>query len=522
MLGELAHKDATALAELVRAGEVSSVELTRAAIERIETLNPTLNAVVTPMFDAALAHAATCDASQGGSTPFAGVPFLVKDLIATCSGVRQTEGSRFCSDRVATSDSELVRRLRAAGLVIVGKTNTSELGSTPVTEGRMFGPTRNPWDPSLSPAGSSGGSAAAVAAGIVPMAHGNDTGGSLRNPASSCGVFGFKPSRGRMPLEARHGELLARLLVEHALTRSVRDSARLLDSTQGALAGDPHQSPSPPHPFCAALDAPLRPLRIAYSSETPTGESPDAQCVAAVQRAAHLCEQLGHELTEAHPALDGEALVSAWFEIWGQTIRGMMEELAAASGKPLAPEGFEPLTWRWYERGCASSAAQYLRASRTLALCAARIAEFMQSYDAWLTPTLGMPSIPVGAFDAGGPGREQDISRRQEISVVQGVSSEQDVSKYMGFSPFARLSNITGYPAMSVPLHWTPDGLPVGAHFMGRLWEEGTLLGLAAQLERAAPWSERRPPVSCLAAAPSEAVTGSTSSSSSSAKNVPA
>jgi amidase len=516
MLAELAFEDATALADLVGARAVSSVELVQATIERIEALNPQLKAVVTPMFQEGLERARMADgAHRRGSPsdrrrswpPFAGVPFLVKDLIATCAGVRQTEGSRFCAERVATADSELVRRLRAAGLVIVGKTNTSELGSTPVSEGSMFGATRNPWDTSLSPAGSSGGSAAAVAAGIVAMAHGNDTGGSLRNPASSCGVFGFKPSRGRMPLDPAHGELLSRLLAEHALTRSVRDSARLLDATHGALPGDPYGAPPRARPFASALAAEPRTLRVAFSTETPTGERPHEECVACVERAAALCEQLGHDVVQAQPCLDGGALVDAWFEIWAQTIGGMMDRLAAELGKPLDSEQFEPLTWRWHERGASSSAARYLQAAATLTQGAAAIDAFLGERDVWLTPTLGMPAIPVGVFDAGA-----------------SAAREQDVSRYMGFSPFARLANIAGTPAMSVPLHWTPEGIPVGAHFMGRRWEEHTLLALAAQLERAAPWSEMRPPVSCApgaaSASSSEApAAGSTSSSSSSAKN---
>lgn len=486
MLAELAFEDATALADLIRARAVSGVELVQATIERIEALNVRLNAVVTPMYEEGLQCARLVDATprrDRPGPPFAGVPFLVKDLIATCAGVRQTEGSRFCGERIATADSELVRRLRATGIVIVGKTNTSELGSTPVTEGSIFGATRNPWDTSLSPAGSSGGSAAAVAAGIVPMAHGNDTGGSLRNPASSCGVFGFKPSRGRMPLDPSHGELLSRLLVEHALTRSVRDSARLLDATHGALPGDPYRAPAPAQPFSCALEGAPRALRVAFSTQTPRGERPHEECVASVERAAALCEQLGHDVVEAQPRLDGGALVDAWFEIWAQTIGGMMDRLSAETGKPLDPDEFEPLTWRWHERGTSSSAAQYLRAAAALTQCATAIETFLGEYDVWLTPTLGMPAIPVGAFDAG-----------------SSAAREQDVSKYMGFSPFARLANITGFPAMSVPLHRTPEGVPVGAHFMGRRWEEHTLFALAAQLERAAPWGGKRPPVSVGAA----------------------
>jgi amidase len=502
MIEQLAFEDATALADLLRARKVSSTELVQATIERIEALNPRLNAVVTPMYDEALERASRFDASgehaalagasgSCGSAPFAGVPFLVKDLIATCAGVRQTEGSRFCAERIATVDSELVRRLRASGLTILGKTNTSELGSTPVTEGGLFGATRNPWDTSLSPAGSSGGSAAAVAAGIVPMAHGNDTGGSLRNPASACGVFGFKPSRGRMPLDPAGGELLSRLLVEHALTRSVRDSARLLDATQGALPGDPYRAPAPLQPFASALEGEPRKLRIAFSTQTPTGERPHEECVACVQRAAHLCEQLDHDVAEAQPRLDGAALVEAWFEIWAQTIGGMMDRLAAEEGRPLDPARFEPLSWRWHERGASRSARRYLQAVETLTRCAAAIEAFMGDYDLWLTPTLGMPSIPIGAFAA-----EADADGSVAGREPDGSGRERDVSRYMGFSPFARLANITGFPAMSVPLHSSAAGVPVGAHFMGRRWDEHTLLALAAQLEQAAPWKQMRPPVS--------------------------
>jgi amidase len=546
VLGDLALHDATALAELVHTRAVGSVELVNATIECIEALNPQLNAVVTPMFETAVEQAerfdtracagfgrasltgvaarsrrmpykaaeGVSDSARGGGdaptpsfagrvasgasqAPFAGVPFLVKDLIATCAGVRQTEGSRLCARRIASRDSELVRRLRAAGLVIVGKTNTSELGSTPVTENGLFGATRNPWDPSLSPAGSSGGSAAAVAAGIVPMAHGNDSGGSLRNPASCCGVFGFKPSRGRMPLAPEQaGEPLARLLVEHALTRSVRDSARLLDATHGALHGDPYRAPAPAQPFVEALERPPAKLRIALSLRTPTGEQVHPDCIAAAERAATLCEQLGHHVSEGEPPLEGVALVDAWFEVWAHTIAGMALELAAEQGRPLVAEELEPLTWRWCERSAAGSAREYLSALRSLESAAAAIARFLEDHDAWLTPTLGLPAIPVDAFDAAAA-RPASADAHSSVGSARagGPQREQDVSRYMGLSPFARLSNITGFPAMSLPLHWTAEGVPVGAHFMGRQWGERTLLALAAQLEQAAPWAQRRPPV---------------------------
>jgi amidase len=493
VLSDLAFEDATTLAALVRNGAVGAAELVHATIERIETLNPRLNAIVTPMFELAVEQAARFDRGDvGDSAPFAGVPFLVKDLIASCEGVRQTEGSCFLRDNVAASDSELVRRLRAAGLIVVGKTNTSELGGTPETGGRLFGATRNPWDPGLSPGGSSGGSAAAVAAGIVAVAHGNDAGGSIRNPASCCGLFGFKPSRGRMPLGPEHGDLLCRLLAEHALTRSVRDSAGLLDATHGACVSDPYRAPAPTSTFIAALDAPLRRLRIAVSTLTPIGERPHPECGAAVERAARLCEQLGHTVSEAQPDFDGELLVQAWFDTWAQTIAGMVSDIAATTGRPPKREGFEALTWRWYERGVSRSAIDHLHALRTLQLGAAAIARLLESYDLWLTPTLGVPALPVGEFDSEPP------------SAGHLEERENDISKYMGFSPYTRLANITGFPAMSVPLHQTPEGIPVGAHFMGRLWDESTLFALAAQLEQAAPWRKARPPIRCGPPGPAE------------------
>jgi amidase len=472
-LSELAFADATELAELVHRTEVTPRELVQASIARIEELNPRLNAVVTPMYERALAAAERVDPKA----PFAGVPLLVKDLLAQCAGVRHTNGSRLLAENVAPADSELVARLRRAGLVPVGLTSTSEFGRAPITEGGLFGATRNPWDLELSTAGSSGGSAAAVAAGIVPVAHGNDTGGSLRNPASCCGVFALKPSRGRMPNEPGRGELLSRLLVEHALTRSVRDSARLLDHTHGSLAGEPYPAPTiAPGAFELALSAPTPRLRIAVSTRTLTGEQPDPQCVAAVEHAAKVCAELGHELVDEAPRIeDGAALVQAWFGVWAEVVCSLVLEAQALAGRAAGEEDLEPRTRRWYEEGLARTASEHLRDLRTIALGARAVAELLERCDVWLTPTLSRPAIPLGAFDA---------------EAADAVSAP-----YMAFSPYTRVANMTGCPAMSVPLHWTPEGIPVGAHFMGRMWEEATLLGLAAQLEQAAPWRDRRPPV---------------------------
>src|SRR5690242_20790913 len=293
MNDDLSLLDATAQAALVRASEVTAVELVEAAIERIEALNPVLNAVVTPIFDRAL------DAARAGPTgPFAGVPFLLKDLACEMAGVRFTEGSRFLAGNVSTVDQELVVRLRKAGLMILGKTSTPEFGMAPACEPVLFGPVRNPWDTGRSTSGSSGGSAAAVASGMVPFAHGNDLGGSLRYPASACGLFALKPTRARNPLGPEYGDVAGGTAVEHALTRTVRDSAALLDATSGPALGDPYWAPPPARPFLDEVGADPGRLRIGYTTRTPEGDVGHPDCVAALEDAAQLCDQLGHELVE--------------------------------------------------------------------------------------------------------------------------------------------------------------------------------------------------------------------------------
>ncbi|MCP4667725.1 MAG: amidase, partial [Deltaproteobacteria bacterium] len=301
-LEDLALLDATAQADLVRRKEVKASELVEAAIDRIERVNPELNAVVTPMYDEAR------DAVKAGPTdgPFAGVPFLLKDLLAAYKGVRMTLGSTLMRDFVPDHDSELVRRLKRAGLVIVGKTNTPEFGILPTTEPRLFGPCRNPWDRERTTGGSSGGSAAAVAAGMVPMAHGNDGGGSIRIPASCCGLFGLKPTRGRNPLGPDFGDIMGGLVAEHAITRSVRDSARLLDATSGPDVGDPYWAPPAERPFAQEVGADPGRLRIAFTVEATTGVEIHADCVNAVKDAAGLCAELGHEVVEAAPEVAGD------------------------------------------------------------------------------------------------------------------------------------------------------------------------------------------------------------------------
>ena len=473
-MDEFSSLDATALAALVRQRQVKAIELVETAIERIERLNPTLNAVVTPMYEQARAAAM----GKLGNGPFAGVPFLLKDLGAPCVGVRMTMASAFMRNFVPDHDSELVSRLKRAGLIIVGKTNTPELGILPTTEPRLFGPSHNPWEMNRTPGGSSGGSAAAVAARLVPMAHGNDGGGSIRIPASCCGLFGLKPTRARNPLGPDFGDIFSGLVVDHALTRSVRDSAALLDATAGPDVGDPYWAPPPARPFLQEVGADPGRLRIAFTTTTPAGVKVHADCISAVRDAAALCAKLGHEVVEAAPEVNGEWVTKNFMVLWSAGCVWTIDGLGLATGQTPTQDQFEPLTWALYEMGCQQSASSYLLSLAFLQRVARDIARFFLNYDVWLTPTLGEPPVPLGTFDSPPENPLQGLRRTE------------------AFVPFTPICNATGQPAMSVPLYWNTEGLPVGVHFVGRFGDEATLFRLAAQLESARPWAGRRPPVS--------------------------
>jgi len=470
-LTEIGSRDATAQAELVRRKEVQPAELVEAAIERIERVNPQLNAVVTPMFDEAR-RAAREPIPDG---PFRGVPFLLKDLLAAYAGVPMSWGSRLLRSYVPMRDSELVRRYKRAGLIVLGKTNTPEFGILPTTEPRLFGATRNPWNKERITGGSSGGSAAAVAAGMVPAAHGNDGGGSIRIPASCCGIFGLKPTRARNPLGPDIGDIMGGLVAEHALTRSVRDSAALLDATAGPDLGDPYWAPPPARPFAEEVGRDPGRLRIAFTAKAPTGAAIDLECVKAVREAANLCAELGHEVEEDFPKIDGERFSKSFIDIWASGNASMLE-VVAKLGVKLDTDAIEPLSWALYEKGKKVSGADYLVAQGVLQSMARDAARFMQKFDLLLTPTLAEPPLPLGWFEQPPENPLQALDRAA------------------AFVPFTPIANATGQPAMSVPLHWTSDGLPVGTHFIARFGDEATLFRLAAQLEAVRPWRDRWPP----------------------------
>ena len=470
---ELAFADATRLAGLVQAGEVEPIELVDTAVERIERLNPKLNAVVTPMYDLARASAAG-DLPDG---PFSGVPFLLSDLLAEYAGIRFTEASSFLKDFVPQHDSEMIARLKRAGLIIIGKTNTSEFGLLPTTESRLFGPCRNPWDPNRTPGGACGGAAAAVSSGMVPMAYANDGGGSIRIPASCCGLFGLKPTRARNPLGPEYGGLLFFLVSEHAVTRSVRDSAALLDATCGPDLGDSYWAPPRERPYVEEINREPGKLSIAFSEKPATNVSVHPDCVEAVQNAARLCADLGHEVVEASPTIDGEAVANHFGTLWSIISAWGIDYWSRRLNRLPSEDQFEELTWALYQRGQKQTAVNYMNALHSLEKNTQSVARFFTTHDVWLTPTLNEPPLPLGSLK---PADGQPLAGWFRAGL---------------FTTFTSLSNVTGQPAMSVPLYWNELGLPIGTQFTGRFGAEATLFRLAAQLEQASPWVDRRPPI---------------------------
>jgi amidase len=471
---DLLQLDATAQADLVRAGEVTPRELVEASIERIEAVDGEVNAVIHRRFERALEEAS----GELPNGPFRGVPFLVKDLSADSAGDPAHNGSKVLRDAGyrATTDSWLVGRYRKAGFVIVGRTNTPELGLVPVTEPEAYGPTRNPWNLAHSPGGSSGGSAAAVAAGMVSIAHGSDGGGSIRIPSSMCGLVGLKTSRGRITMGPDRDE--SGLSVQNVITRSVRDLAAALDATCGPGPGDMAVAPPPVRPYVEELASPPRRLRIGLLAETPNGKL-HPECEAAVRHTARLLEGLGHVVEESHPAVledrgNAGRFMARWFVNTLVSVIGIGEIV----GRELTAEDVEPLTWAFVEIGRATSAADF-------ALAIAACARFTRGMAAWwdggfdllLTPTLGGPPPLVGEI----------------MPPADNVLGTQDRMALL--VPFTTHFNITGQPAISLPLWWAADGLPIGSQLVAAYGREDILIAVAAQLEEAQPWAAHRAPL---------------------------
>ncbi|GGB84785.1 6-aminohexanoate-cyclic-dimer hydrolase [Marinobacterium zhoushanense] len=465
------QSDATALAETIRAGEVTPQELLEATIARLEKVEPELNAVAEKLYDQARRQAP-------GKGPFSGVPTLIKDLFAPLAEARMTNGSLALGEARPGMDDELVSRLRRAGCVFVGTTTSPEFGTSYTTESTRFGATRNPWNTERSAGGSSGGAAALVASRVVPFAHGNDGGGSLRVPASCCGVFGLKPSRGLMPNGPLVGEGWGGMGVGHAITLSVRDSAALLDMTAGSDLGAPYAAPARPASYVDAMRGPTKPLRIALVEQMdPWPSSPEA--LAAVRHAARLCENLGHQVLPVTLPVDLPQFFNMAFDIIGPNTRSYLNMLGAMRGAPVTGEELEPRTRIYLREKGDIGAVQYVQAIEGIHALGRTFANFMRDYDLILTPTLTREPPLIGTLDV--------ADDKADMGTL--------IECFHSYSPYTALFNATGQPAMSVPLYWTPDGLPIGAHFAGRFGEESTLLALAHQLEQAQPWVQRRPPL---------------------------
>jgi amidase len=429
------------------------------------------------------------------------VPLLLKDLLATYAGEPMSSGSRMYQGWIPPRDSEVVRRLRRAGFIAFGKTNTPEFGLVPVTEPALWGPTRNPWNLERTCGGSSGGSAAAVAAGIVPLATGGDGGGSIRIPASCCGLFGLKPTRARTPAGPDQAEYWQGCAVEHVLARSVRDSAAALDALEGPDPGAPYHAPPPARPFLQEVGAPPGRLRIAFTTKPPIPAEVHPDCLAAIEEAAKLCQELGHDVEEADPGVDGEALARDFIMmIIGETAVDM-QEAALLVGRRARAQDFEPGTTVLRLLAKKYTALDYALAVRRLMRLGRSLAVFMEKYDVLLTPTMAKPPIPVGTLMPRGAEAValKTLVRLRAGGLLRALGTIQKViDSAWGFTPFTTLFNVTGQPAMSVPLFWSGEGLPIGTQFAARFGDEATLFRLAAQLEAARPWAARRPPVSAF------------------------
>lgn len=489
---EYENFDAIGLAELVKKKEVTSLELCEEAIERIEKWNPKINAVVHKMY-----HSAR-EISQNKLAEgiFGGVPFLLKDLIDAYAGAPLTGGSRVTKNFIPDYDSELVRRYKNSGLIVVGKTNTPEFGLMGYTEPELFGACRNPWNTEHTPGGSSGGSGAAVSAGIVPMASGGDGGGSIRIPASCCGLFGMKPSRGRLPTGPNYGELWLGAVVEGVLSRSVRDSAAMLDAVNGKDKGAPYIIQAPKESYLETIKLQPGKLRIGYSTVSPVGKDVHPDCIKAVEKTAKLLESLGHNVEEAKPQYDSEALAISYILMIFGDVAADLRELEITYGKKAVKKGVELPTRTLGLLGNAITAGELSSALREWDRASRIMAKYFEKYDLYLTPTLARPPIKIG-----------EMAMKPSEKIISLVANAMGAGKLLRAAgiidkialdnlaamPFTQMANVTGLPAMSVPLFTTENGLPCGVHFTGSFGSEDLMFKLAAQLEKAEPWFDKRP-----------------------------
>ncbi|MGI6856438.1 amidase [Mesorhizobium sp. 1B3] len=472
LLQTYAESDALGLADLVRRGEASPAELVEAAITMIDRLDPQLNAVIHRLYDMARASAATVDRNA----PFAGVPFLLKELATSWTGAPNTNSSYYLKDVVSDFDAEAVRRMKAAGLILVGKSNAPENGWSISTEPKLYGVTKNPWKDGITPGGSSGGTAAAVAARMVPIGEASDGAGSIRVPASCCGVVGLKPSRGRVTL-APFGDFWYGGAYFLCCSRSVRDTAAYLDALAGALPGDPYTPPVPEASWLSLAARAPKKLRIGYTVTPPNGTPIGAEPKAAVLAAAKTLEALGHSVEEHDMPLAANEAWKTYTDMTCVQTAATFGALEALVGRPVTRDDVEPITWAIIERGRATSGIVHANQVEQCRQLSRAIAGDLAPYDIFVTPTLTQLPRPLGFYDM----------------------SETDLDRYNAKwtdSVFAFPFNISGQPAISLPLHWTSDGIPVGVQLVGRYGDEATVLAVSTQLEQHMPWKDRRPPIS--------------------------
>jgi amidase len=490
---EYGRYDALGLAELVRTGQVSPTELLDEALARTALVNPKINAVI-HLMEGRAREAIAAGLPDG---PFRGVPFLLKDILAAYAGEPLRSGSRYFNDFVPAEDEEVTRRYRAAGLVIFGKTNLPELGLTNVTEPELFGPTRNPWDLERTPSGSSGGSAAAVAARIVPAANGSDAGGSIRTPASNCGLVGLKVTRGRIPFGPQGPDPWWGFDSENALTRTVGDCAALLDATAGHYPQHLTRLPVPERPYLEETQRDPGRLRVAFSYDPGLGRSLHAENRRALEATAAALDRLGHEVVEVHLPLPTEAFIDGYVALTAADVAATLRRGAAAVGRVATSDDVELATWVLAKLGDALSATDAVTAHDSLQLFSRRWLGWSSAFDVLLTPTVGVPPLPIGAY-------ELSTLQRQGVKLLAALPAGAFLSqraklieafaRVFEAAPYTMVANVTGQPSMSLPLHWTEDGLPMGMLFTAQLGDEATLFRLAAQLEQAMPWRDRIAP----------------------------
>ncbi len=469
--------DALGLADLISRKEVKPSELVEIAIAAIDQLNPELNAIL-EVFEV---DGIQLDNSLPSNSRFWGIPFLIKDLVLHAAGIRSDMGSRWIQalgGYTASYDTDLMTRFRQAGLVILGRTATPEFGFNITTEPLLNGPTRNPWDSTRMPGGSSGGSCAAVAAGIVPLAHANDGAGSTRLPAACCGLVGLKPTRGRIPIGPDADEGISGLGAEFAVSRTVRDSAALLDEVEGPGVGEKYIIPRPQLPYLQEVTTPPGNLKIAFTTAAWSNDQVDGVCIAGVEATARLLQELGHTVTQAFPEFDYPTFELATLRLWAASMSASIADFSQSVGQPPQEELLEATTWAMYQYGLQMTAHDLLSALSTMNRVTRRVGKFFQSYDVLLTPTTPTPPALLGVYDANNPNLDAAGAMRQLLS----------------FAAFTAPFNMTGQPALSLPLQ-EHEGLPIGVQLVGRFGAEATLFRLAGQLEEANPWIHRRPQI---------------------------